>query len=153
MVSWFLRRQERQSRSSEERRELPVSLDRMGNSLVSKLGASQGSLLPGMCTQGLLCLSPFLLSFPLAQRGLCRETWLVAILNIYFLGGNDEAILCLERSPPPTPNASPPSALSHGSGLWARKWLFCSWPRTFDYASSRPGASRLFLKRVMWWIF
>lgn len=66
----------------------------MGNSLVSKLGASQGSLLPGKCTQGLLCLSPFLLSFPLTQRGLCRETWLVATLNIYFLGGNDEVILC-----------------------------------------------------------
>lgn len=63
--------------------------------------------------QGLVCLFLFLLSFLLAQRGLCREIWLVATLNIYFLGGNDEASYASKGHP----TASYLSALSCGSAV------------------------------------
>lgn len=66
--------------------------------------------------QGLVCLSPFLLS-SLAQRDLCREIWLVATLNIYFLVGNEEASYASKGHP----NASRPSALSRGSAVGFRQ--------------------------------
>lgn len=64
----------------------------------------------------------------------------MATLTIYFLGGSDEA----------TPRIPLLCPVAVGLGKEVAFFYFCFWPRTFDYASSRPRASRLFLKRAMW---